>query len=373
MEEYKLFHRRLLRIVEEDGNMELTDEEALAMMEDDFKADSAADGSVDKEEFRWSVFQLADQWTTSVDVEEYVAFLEKGFEIVFSDLIAADKLVLPSCWKKALKQTKTITALPEARVVDMLSGILHDKIKADQSDLKKGTKLDHLADYSVEWFNTQYGSGAAMKKQFKSFVTGLLKMVDDDKSVYNDYGLLFCQMAGIGTPSGRIKALPPDASQTLQLHLDDIQALCSVGKGSLLEDAKKMTHRQSSIKRDDKKSPLPRRGSSKSTINRTVSNGSSKALVRGGANSRTTYLVSGFIETSKAERYLNKVLSDDLGCDSTDPLCRVTALSLQVLSTKTANVKGGTVRSVQCMSFTVLMGIIFAAWGTRNVDKQASK
>lgn len=68
------------------------------MMNDDFRDDSGGDGSVDHEEFRFAVFQLADQWTASVEAEEYIEFLKRGYKIVFNDLMEADKLQWPSTW-----------------------------------------------------------------------------------------------------------------------------------------------------------------------------------------------------------------------------------------------------------------------------------
>jgi hypothetical protein len=72
-----------------------------------------------QEEFRYAVFQLADSWTLSVDVAEYAAFLDKGFRIVFQDLIEKDTLQLPAVWKKKTKNVKSLTALPESRVLDL--------------------------------------------------------------------------------------------------------------------------------------------------------------------------------------------------------------------------------------------------------------
>ena len=46
------------------------------------------------------MFQLADHWTLGVEVEEYVAFLERGYEAVFKELQEQDKPDLPKKWKK---------------------------------------------------------------------------------------------------------------------------------------------------------------------------------------------------------------------------------------------------------------------------------
>ena len=51
-------------------------------MEEDFHVDSGADGSVDCEEYRFAVFQMADKWTNSVDAKEYREFLKKGYDVI---------------------------------------------------------------------------------------------------------------------------------------------------------------------------------------------------------------------------------------------------------------------------------------------------
>lgn len=52
-----------------------------------------------------SIFQLADQWTGSTDVGEYVEFLSRGYTIVFHDLDEADELQYPDEWKVSERAT----------------------------------------------------------------------------------------------------------------------------------------------------------------------------------------------------------------------------------------------------------------------------
>ena len=80
-DEYAVFHRRLLRIVQESEEDKITDEEAEKMMHDDFEVDAGPDGEVTMEEFRYAVFQLADHWTDDIDEQEYVEFLKRGFKV----------------------------------------------------------------------------------------------------------------------------------------------------------------------------------------------------------------------------------------------------------------------------------------------------
>jgi hypothetical protein len=138
-----------------------------------------------------------------VDVDEYSAFLDRGFQVVFHDFINRDKIQLPNEWKKTIKNVKAITALPESRVLDCIASIFSDKIKADKVDKEKGTELDNLAQFTVEWFEMKYGSGAGMKRQLKGFVKGLTNLVNDDSAETHDYAMLFGQMAGMWTESER--------------------------------------------------------------------------------------------------------------------------------------------------------------------------
>ena len=56
---------------------------AAATLEADWLRDAGEDGVVDKEEFKASIFELADQWTESCSAAEYVSFLEELFLRVF--------------------------------------------------------------------------------------------------------------------------------------------------------------------------------------------------------------------------------------------------------------------------------------------------
>jgi hypothetical protein len=56
---------------------------AAATLEADWLRDAGEDGVVDKEEFKASIFELADQWTESCSTAEYVSFLEELFLRVF--------------------------------------------------------------------------------------------------------------------------------------------------------------------------------------------------------------------------------------------------------------------------------------------------
>ena len=92
-DEYKELHRRLVHAFtqdDEDDN-DMTDEEIHQSLHEDWSADASGDDSVTKNEFFNAIFQLADGWCDTVDVEEYVQYLEHLYAKVFG---GADK------WKK---------------------------------------------------------------------------------------------------------------------------------------------------------------------------------------------------------------------------------------------------------------------------------
>ena len=72
-DEYERFYIRLLRLVD-DGEDDAEDEAKLDTKEEkaafaaDFRSDAGEDGSITKDEFMASIFQLADTWTGSTEV-----------------------------------------------------------------------------------------------------------------------------------------------------------------------------------------------------------------------------------------------------------------------------------------------------------------
>lgn len=209
---------------------ELSVAEKEAMMEQDFQADAGEDGQIDKEEFRYAVFQLADHWTLTCDVSEYVKFLEHGYEAIFRDIEREDRPVLPKSWKKEIKMIKSLATPPEITIVDLMASILSDLVKllkaakethahdafhngaaatpatraeprekVDKRDFQhQSTLLSKwtLESFTMDWFKNKYGSGKPAKKHFKAFTSGLLHLIGDEKSVYQDFALLYAQIAG---------------------------------------------------------------------------------------------------------------------------------------------------------------------------------
>ena len=77
-----------------------------------------------RDEFENSIFELADQWTSSADRDEYVEFLELGYKKVFAALDDADALRFPSEWEGLLKCATTITSLPPNKATEFAVGVL---------------------------------------------------------------------------------------------------------------------------------------------------------------------------------------------------------------------------------------------------------
>ena len=95
--EYGAFHSDLLKILRDHAEAEEDDDddfdhdspEALAMLDQDWKQDSAGDGVVDELEFKNAVFQVADVWTAGVDAGEYHRFLADAFRVVYGSSLCA--------------------------------------------------------------------------------------------------------------------------------------------------------------------------------------------------------------------------------------------------------------------------------------------
>ena len=68
----------------------------------DFNADSNDDGMISRDEFHSAVFELADNWTESIEVNEYIQFLKRGYEGVYGAFERADRMKFPEEFKKYL-------------------------------------------------------------------------------------------------------------------------------------------------------------------------------------------------------------------------------------------------------------------------------
>jgi hypothetical protein len=67
----------------------------------------------------------------------------------------------------------------------------------------------------------------------QSLLLTLVILVEDKSSPWHELALLFAQMAGVHTPSGRVTALPHEAAEFLLLHLDGVQVTTLLGRPML--------------------------------------------------------------------------------------------------------------------------------------------
>lgn len=235
-DEYQVFHGRLLRLVDD----ELTPDEAAAAMRADFAVDAGEDRLVSHEEFRYSVFQLADTWTISLDADEYVEFLRKSFDVVFRDLIEGDGLRPPPCWKPILKKSCLVkTALNEAKTANAISEIIVAKLRADAAADAKEKPRARFPVFCLKFFEQTYGVGTkTLLKHFRMFVNGVYALVDSPRETYHDYALTFGQMAGVHTKSSRVAAFPDSASGFMLDYFRALQPIVKVHSGGEKFDRK---------------------------------------------------------------------------------------------------------------------------------------
>ncbi|KAH8064419.1 hypothetical protein JL722_1289 [Aureococcus anophagefferens] len=211
-EEYKEFHKRLMRLLE--GADEMTPQEAEETMRADFTVDAGDDGLVSHEEFRYAVFQLADTWTVSLDGDEYVEFLSKSFDV----------------------GAMVKTALNEAKTTNAISEIIVAKLKADAAADAKQKPRQPFPQFVLKFFEQSHGIGTKMLlKHFGMFVNGAFALIDDPRSEFHDYALTFGQMAGIHTDSGRVAAFPASASTFMLDYFVAVRPLVGLYRGDRVE------------------------------------------------------------------------------------------------------------------------------------------
>ena len=84
-------------------------------------------------------------FASSVEPQEYIEFLDRGYKVVFQELIENDKPKLPACWGEELKGKGKIkkgdSMVPTVRCADMMAQILFDKIAADNVTRGKHAKM----------------------------------------------------------------------------------------------------------------------------------------------------------------------------------------------------------------------------------------
>ena len=196
------------------------------------------------EEFRYAMFQLADHWTTSLDAKEYVDFLRSGYDVVFADLIAADHMRPPEEWRKALKGFKgksvalVKTALGPDACIEIISDIYASKLVANAAKENRGKARVPLVQFTINYFVRKHGANTkTCVVKFKEFSNGVANIVDDHGHVFHDYALVYAQMVGYTTRSGRVRPYTTENCAFMMDFFRDLQPVVDkiLGEQTLLD------------------------------------------------------------------------------------------------------------------------------------------
>ena len=225
-------HKRLLGLFEVMGlDHPISEEEGRDLMEQDFELDSGGDGLVNEEKFLYSIFQLADQWTDSIDAEHYCSFLHKAYDIVYKEMIESDAIRPPAEWTAAMKAVpRSNAAWSNSKVVEFMAEMYRLKIAPPaEGDAKPSKKAAQKArDATLCRFvlgEMAKRFGAADKrdgsgKQLQELTNTILAVIEKPPTMGGDKGglqvfswmLLFAQLVGFHTLSSRLVALPERAA-----------------------------------------------------------------------------------------------------------------------------------------------------------------
>ncbi|KAH8090243.1 cytochrome p450 [Aureococcus anophagefferens] len=206
--EYGAFYARLLKLA--DPGDELEAGEIAAALEADFKADAGDDGKVTRDEFCNSVFELADQWTSTTDAEEYLSFLDVGYRQVFQALDDADALRFPDEWAHLLGSATQLTPMPKNAATELCVHCLalHAKTGADESLAALAAK-----ELRARVRGPEKKKDKLHRKAVTAFAKALGAAAAVDDATRDDLLLLFARLAGCYTRSGRVKAFPPEGAR----------------------------------------------------------------------------------------------------------------------------------------------------------------
>ena len=225
--EYDRFYRRLVLLVDPDEDM--TASEILEAMREDFKADAGDDDCVTKEEFTSSVFELADNWTSSLERDEYLEFLALGYAKVFGSLDKADALCFPDEWQPFLKSGRTLTGMTVNSATEFAIRVY----EAHAATLEAGGGEQSIAALALSELKLQFGTrdDAQLKKRVKA-LTITLEAANRDET-RNDLLWLFARVVGCFSPSGRVKAVPPAGVDFLVRYFTKMQTIVASCRTSL--------------------------------------------------------------------------------------------------------------------------------------------
>ncbi|KAH8056214.1 hypothetical protein JL722_7516 [Aureococcus anophagefferens] len=184
IDEYTSFHERLsawlateyLGAAKRQGSS--SREDVRAQVVADFNADSNDDGMISRDEFHGAVFELADNWTESIEVNEYIQFLKRGYEGVYGAFERADRMNFPRTRAgKPDRGSQRNSSFP----------------KGGRRSTKPGPKKETGARRSL---------GVVVRSLCLT-----LEIANHD-SFENDWLWLFSRLIGCYTRSGRVKAVP---------------------------------------------------------------------------------------------------------------------------------------------------------------------
>jgi len=82
-----------------------------------------------------------------------------------------------------------------------------------------------MAEFALDYFQFKLGKGKNTKNQMKAMALAVMEAAEDPKNEYHDFCLLFAQMCGFYTPSGRISPLSHSCSSFILGHLDEVRKL----------------------------------------------------------------------------------------------------------------------------------------------------
>lgn len=220
--EYAGFHKRLLGLFEVMGlDHPISEDEGRELMEQDFELDSGGDGLVNEEKFLYSIFQLADQWTDSIDAEHYCAFLHNSYDIVYKEMIESDAIRPPEEWREVTRTVKSSDAAwSNAKVVEFMAEMYRLKIAANEGSKKtRGMTLcKFVLAHMVSKFGPDEKKGYG--KHLQELTNTILAVIEKPPTMGADKGglqifswmLLFAQLVGFHTLSSRLVALPEKAA-----------------------------------------------------------------------------------------------------------------------------------------------------------------
>jgi len=143
--------------------------------------------------------------------------------------------------------------------------------------------------------------------------------------------MLFGEMCGVSTPSGRVRSIPHHATCFVLQHLD--------GVGDIIRAT---THGAKGLK--------------------TLTEHGTQANL--GIDARSKELASGYMGVEATLVYLDKILTAELHFTQASPMYKVSMLSLAALADEVEgkNKRGEPKRVLKSMRFSVLLAIIYSAW-----------